>query len=311
MGRLKFEYGITLGYLLLGGLWIIFSDKLLLHFVHRADVLSQLQTYKGWFYVLITAILLYFLLKSHLKKLRNAEMKAKESDHLKSVFIQNISHEIRTPMNGILGFTGLLYDQTMNQHQRAYLEKIRLSTDRLLTVVNEILDISMIETGMVTIYESRINLNEFLQEIHSSFQPFVKEDINLTLKKGLSDNSSMITTDEIKLRQILNNLIENALKFTEKGFVEFGYTIREKQIEFFVRDSGIGIPVSLHAKIFEPFHKFEYSKKKLFDGVGLGLSISKGIVSVMKGKIRVESEENKGSSFYFTIPYNAGINTNM
>src|ERR1035437_8281836 len=179
MQKLKFEYRIIAGYIIIGGLWIIFSDKLLNYFIRDPDLLTRIQTFKGWFYVLITAILFYTILKSHLIKIRNAEQKAIDSDRLKTAFLQNISHEIRTPMNSILGFFGLLKDKNTSDTEKTdYLEMISKSSDQLLNIVNEVLDISLNDTG--------IGIDsEFHQKIFERFHKVEQENIRLYEGVGL------------------------------------------------------------------------------------------------------------------------------
>ena len=304
MLKFKFEYRIIAGYIIVGGIWIIFSDKVLNYFIGEADLMTRMQTYKGWFYVLITAVLFYALLKSHLVKIRNAERKAIDSDRLKTAFLQNISHEIRTPMNSIVGFSQLLQDKTITEtDENEYLEMISKSSDQLLNIVNEVLDISLIETGNISINKKRVRLNSLLDEIYQSHKSQIKNNIEFTLTKGLSDPLSTILTDEIKVAQILNNLISNAIKFTDKGQIKFGYSLANKELIFFIVDTGIGIDSEFHDKIFERFLKVDKENIRLYDGVGLGLAICKGNVDLLKGRIWLESRPGEGSSFFFTIPY--------
>ena len=305
MRKIKFEYKITVAYAIIGGVWILFSDKLLLVFIGNSEGLTRMQTYKGWFYVIITALLFYSFLKRHLVKIREAEQKAKENERLKTAFLQNISHEIRTPMNGIIGFTGLLNNDDLSEEQKKqYLEIITTSTNRLLKIVNDVIDISLIETGTDQSYEGRLHLNNFLDELYSSTMPLMKGEIELVMTKGLSDDLSIILTDEAKIRQVMNNFISNAIKFTDKGYIRFGYVLKDEMIELFVEDTGIGIAPSLHTKIFEAFHKADIGISKLYEGVGLGLAICKGNAELLGGKIWVKSELKKGSVFYLLIPYN-------
>lgn len=304
MRKIKFEYRITAAYLIIGGIWIVFSDKLLNFFISDAHLLTEVQTYKGGFYVIITAVLFYSFLQKHLVKIRLAEQKAIQSDRLKTAFLQNISHEIRTPMNGIIGFSGLMADEDLSEEQRSqYLEMIVGSSNRLLKIVNEVLDISMIETGNISAREEAVNLNELLDEVYYSHQTVIRNEISFTFKKGLADTSAIILTDETKIRQILDNLLDNAIKFTTKGLIKFGYILNNNELEFFVEDTGIGIPPELHDNIFDRFHKAEKDTTSFYDGLGLGLSICKGNLELLKGKIWVESAPNMGSSFYFSIPY--------
>jgi signal transduction histidine kinase len=304
MHRLKFEYRITAAYLIIGWIWIIFSDKVLGWLIRDPDLLTRIQTYKGWFYVLITAILFYSFLKNHLIKIRNAEKKAIESDKLKTAFLQNISHEIRTPMNSIVGFSELLRDNDVSkEEENEYLELISNSSHQLLNLVNEVLDISLIETGNTTTNNKKVHLNRLLEELYHSLKFMIKNDISFSVAKGLSDSLSIIITDETKVRQILDNLLNNAVKFTEKGYIRFGYTLKNEELEFFVEDTGIGIDADFHNKIFDHFRKIDQDNIKLYEGIGLGLAICQGNVKLLKGKIWIESEQGKGSKFFFTIPY--------
>lgn len=304
MQKIKFEYRILAGYIIVGGLWIIFSDKLLNYFIKDSDLLTKIQTVKGWFYVIITGALFYLVLKSHLIKIRHAEQKAIDSDRLKTSFLQNISHEIRTPMNSIVGFSELLKDQqTTEPEKMQYLDMISKSSDQLLNIVNEVLDISLIETGNISVNKKKVNINSLMDEIYLSFKPLINSNIAFSVNKGLSDPLSIILTDVIKVRQVLNNLLANAIKFTEKGQIRIGYSLVNNDLEFFVEDTGIGISNDFHEKIFDRFNKVSTDGIRLFEGVGLGLAICKGNITLLNGKIWLKSEPGSGSSFFFTIPY--------
>jgi signal transduction histidine kinase/ActR/RegA family two-component response regulator len=304
MQNMKFEYRFIAGYIILGGLWILFSDKLLNYFIHDPDLLTEIQTFKGSFYVIVTAIIFYIILKTHLIKIRDAEQKAIDSDKLKTAFLQNISHEIRTPMNSIIGFSGLLKDKNSTELEKVqYLDMIAKGSDQLLNIVNEVLDISLIETGNLRVNKQRLHLNNLMDDSYNLFKPIVKKDIAFTAEKGLPDPLSIILTDTTKVRQVINNLLNNAIKFTDKGFIHFGYFLKNNELEFYVEDSGIGIDQAYHNKIFERFLKVGLENKRLYDGVGLGLAICKGNIDLLKGRIWLESKPDEGSRFYFTIPY--------
>ncbi len=240
-----------------------------------------------------------------------AKKKAEESDELKSAFLANMSHEIRTPMNGIVGFSKLLTSEKLDKAKKIkYSQIIRDSCDQLLSLVNDILDISKIETGQLQLFTSETNLNEFLSKIHLFHQPIAR-DTGLSMKmiRGLPDDKSMVVIDEQKMKQILDNLIGNALKFTSKGFIHFGYRIDEDRIQFFVQDTGIGIEKKYQEQIFQRFGQADNIMKGITRGTGLGLSISKGLAELMGGKIWVESQPGQGATFYFTIPYRPVKNT--
>jgi PAS domain S-box-containing protein len=235
-----------------------------------------------------------------------ARQKAEVSDRLKSAFLANMSHEIRTPMNGIIGFSEMMADPDLSAADRNEYAKIIIDSSRqLLAIVNDILDISRIEAGLVFLAKEIVCVNEMINALFSFFEPQVAFK-NLILKpvKSLGDRESDIKTDKTRLRQILTNLLNNALKFTEKGKIEFGYTVQEGWLQFYVQDTGIGIPADLHEKIFEPFRQAELEISYQYGGTGLGLSISSKLAELLGGKIWVESEPGKGSVFYFTIPYN-------
>ncbi len=244
--------------------------------------------------------------------------KAVEADNLKSTFLANMSHEIRTPMNGILGFSELLKSDDSGPEERAnYIDIIHQSGKQLMNIINDILDISKIEVGQIQINEENTSVNHILDELMVLFKPdTVDKGIELRLHKELDDNESVIRTDSVRLRQILSNLINNAIKFTKEGYVEFGYILvpgcdEETKdeipcIQFFVSDTGIGIPQNKREIIFDRFRQSDESHTRKFGGTGLGLAISKGFVELLGGKIWHESEEDKGSTFYFTIPYKIG-----
>lgn len=308
MKKFRFEYRFLVIYLIVGGLWIIFSDSALSNLISDIDILTRAQTYKGWFYVMVTAILFFALLKLHLEKLRKAEKDARESDRLKTAFLQNISHEIRTPMNGIVGFSQLLNTEDLSEEQRKeYTSIITKSSDRLLSVLNDVIDISLIETGKIKAKSDVFELNELMSELYEIFKPQVNEGINLRLSTGIEPGKSLITADRVKISQILYNLLNNAMKFTDRGTIHFGYGLKNNKLEFFVSDTGIGIDPGLHTVIFERFNKEDRSNKKMYEGIGLGLAICKGNLGILGGEIWLESEPGKGSTFYFNLPYNKAV----
>jgi len=244
------------------------------------------------------------------KTLIKAKEKAEESDRLKSAFLANMSHEIRTPMNGILGFTSLLQEPNLTgSEQQKYIEIIQKSGVRMLNTVNDIIDISKIEAGQVELSHSEVNITDHLKELHSFFKPeAIKKGIDLLLKTSVKDTHCKIVTDFEKFNSIVTNLIKNAIKFTNEGFIEYGYHTKNKneylELEFYVKDTGIGIPKDRQQAIFERFIQADINDKLAHQGSGLGLAISKAYAEMLGGKIWVESEEGKGSCFYFTIVSN-------
>ena len=238
------------------------------------------------------------------RELEIAKEKAEESDRLKSAFLANMSHEIRTPMNGILGFANILKKHEANlEEEDEYLEIIESSGQRMLNLINDLIDISKIEAGLMEVHLVNFNLNHLMYTIHKFFQPMIEQkEIEIEYRTSLPDADSDLISDENKLHQILVNLINNAIKFTEKGIIQFGYKVKGQELEFYVRDTGKGIGTDLVEKIFERFSQGEHSFDKQYEGAGLGLAISKALVELLGGKIWVESVLDEGTAFYFTHP---------
>jgi PAS domain S-box-containing protein len=242
-------------------------------------------------------------------ELIKAKEQAEESDHLKSAFLSNMSHEIRTPMNGILGFAELLKEPDLTgQQQQEYIHIIEKSGSRMLNIINDIIDISKIESGQMKVSVSETNVNDQIEYLYKFFK--IEADnkgLLLTVKNEHMTNKTIIFTDREKLYAILTNLVKNAIKYTSKGSIEFGCDfITGSVMQFFVKDTGIGIPETRQKAIFERFIQADIADKMARQGAGLGLAISKAYVEMMGGKIWVESEPGKGSTFYFTLPYNGG-----
>ena len=244
------------------------------------------------------------LVKVRTLELQLAKEKAEESDKLKSAFLANMSHEIRTPMNGILGFSQLLKQPDLSvQDKTNYIDTIDKSTNQLLNIITDILNISKIEAGQETTHPIAFNLNELLDEINSFFQPLANQrNLKLSINKNFSFATANIISDPVKLRQILNNLIGNAIKFTEKGTVEMNVSANNLRLIFSIRDTGIGIDPSLHEVIFDRFRQVELTHSRKYGGTGLGLSLAKTYIEMLAGSIKVDSEPGKGSTFTFEIP---------
>ena len=246
------------------------------------------------------------------KELIEAKEKAEESDRLKSAFLANMSHEIRTPMNGILGFAGLLkIPDLTGEKQQEYIRIIENSGKRMLNIITDIINISKIESGIVEVHVSESNINEQMQYIHDFFKAETdKKEILFSYHNLLASKDIIIKTDREKLYAILTNLVKNAIKFTTIGSIEFGCEKKGKNLEFYVKDTGVGIRQEQQSLIFERFRQGSESLSRDYEGAGLGLAISKAYVELLGGKIWVESEEKNllvgnagGSTFYFTIPY--------
>lgn len=243
------------------------------------------------------------------QELLRAKVKAEESDKIKTAFLANMSHEIRTPMNGILGFTQLLSSENLSrENQYEYIQAIDSNGKLLISLIDDIIDISKIETGHVKLNPESIQLNEFLDEI---FQNIIndslrkeKEKVQFILEKNLPDSDCTFEADPVRLRQVIYNLISNAIKFTSEGYIKVGYKLDPpSSLLFYVKDTGIGVHPQKLALIFERFIQADDSITRKYGGSGLGLAISKGLIELMGGKIWVESVQMKGSSFYISLPF--------
>ncbi len=239
------------------------------------------------------------------EELKAAKEKAEESDRLKTAFLTNLSHEIRTPMNGIIGFSELALSPGIPSEDRVeYNQIIASSCKQLLGVVNDIVDISKIESGIIEIHPRELSLNTLLKELFLHHRVEAKKrDLQLELVERSGERDDRIVTDRVKLRQILSNLIGNALKFTGRGKVSFGWTKKEDMVEFFVEDTGPGIDNSKLTRIFERFTQESPDISVKYGGTGLGLAIAKGYVEKLGGKISVRSEPGKGTRFSFNLPF--------
>ena len=248
--------------------------------------------------------------------LKNAKNKAEESDRLKSSFLANMSHEIRTPMNAIIGFSDLLVDPDVNDDEREELvTHINNNCNTLLHLIDDIIDLAKIEANELTIFNSDTSIRDIFIELYETYKEtrkkINKQHIDIKIQKDLLNKNFILKTDHLRFKQIMINLINNAFKYTETGQVEFGYKILKdtNTVEFFVKDTGIGIPGDKHQEIFKRFSKIETDKSKLYRGTGLGLTITQNLVNRLGGIIRVESEVNVGSTFYFTLPLKYGKQT--
>jgi len=237
--------------------------------------------------------------------LQAALVKAQESDRMKSAFLANISHEIRTPMNAIIGFSGMLNDaDTDNEIRENFTKIINDNCQQLLSIIDDLVDISKIEIGEISLDYSDVCLNSLMDALfHTYAVKAEKKGLVLFVSKGLNESESCVKADLGKLRQVMDNLLTNAWKFTSEGSIDFGYQLVNDHLEFFVKDTGIGIPPEYHESIFERFMKVEKHMFSIYRGTGLGLAISKAFVNTFGGDIHVISAPEKGSEFIFTMPY--------
>nr|WP_321496475.1 ATP-binding protein [uncultured Methanolobus sp.] len=279
--------------------------------------ISFFDQYRTELYIIIIALIIQFILISLLlvnrRILKNtqadliaAKEKAEDADLLKSQFLSNMSHELRTPLNGILGFSQLIVVSSPDEKCSHYASLIKKSGERLLLIIDDILDTSKIEADQLVIHKERFSINAMLDEIYSLFKiQFESKEppVDLILVKNIDDESSMLYCDEHRLRQIFNNLLGNAMKFTEKGKVEFGYDIKDGFMMFYVSDTGIGIQEDHYECVFGRFRQAHDASTRKYKGTGLGMSISKSLTELLGGSMTFESEVGVGTTFYFSIPY--------
>lgn len=237
-------------------------------------------------------------------ELQKAKEKAEESDRLKTAFLANMSHEIRTPMNGILGFSELLRDPDLTpEEQEEYLTLIEKSGARMLNIINDLVDISKIETGLVQLHLSYFNVNELCSYLHRLFQKELEaKGISMNFEQHHLTEEKLIFSDKEKVYAILTNLVKNAVKYTFEGSIEVGCKNIGENIEFFVKDTGIGIPKHRQTAIFDRFVQADIADRMAYQGAGLGLSIAKAYAEMLGGDIWLESEEAKGSTFWVRLP---------
>nr|WP_241507181.1 PAS domain-containing protein [Aquimarina sediminis] len=247
----------------------------------------------------ITNIKLYELELNRLKE------KAEESDRLKSAFLANMSHEIRTPMNGILGLAELLNEPKLSgDEQQLYLDLIKESGARMLNIIKDIIDISRIAADQVEISIDEVDINKQTKDLFELFKPQTdKKGIILSLSNGLPSDDAIIKTDKEKFNTVITNLIKNAIKYTNDGGIEFGYQKDNGVLQFYVKDTGMGIAKNRQKAIFERFVQANIEDRYALEGAGIGLSIAKAYVEMLEGEIWLESKEDQGSTFYFTLPY--------
>ena len=246
-------------------------------------------------------------------ELEKAKERAEESDRLKTAFLSNLSHEIRTPMNGILGFADLLSSEDLEaEDQQSYVSIIQQSGERMLSLINDLIDISHIETGQIKISKKEVNINQLLTRVFAFFKPLAEQSgLEFTLEKGLQEKDSFLLTDPTRVEQVLTNLLGNAIKFTKQGEISFGYKQTQNQLRFWIKDTGRGIPPDMTEAVFERFRQVDDSTYREEEGSGLGLAISKSIVELLGGEIGVISEIGSGSEFYFTLPMDLLANPSL
>lgn len=293
-------------YVVYARLWIYRPLNLITHILEseNSDAIQKLQQSAGEFSYIGVLFEDYF---NQRKTLEQAKMKAEESDKLKSAFLSNIAHEIRTPMHGILGFAEMLKTASLsNEQMREYIAIIEKSSARMLNTITDLIEISRIESGQTEINLSLLDIDGQVDSIYAIFKPEAdKKGIQLSVKNILETEGLHIRTDREKLDTILTQMLKNAIKYTKKGIIEISYMQKGDFIEYSVKDTGIGIENDKQQSIFGRFTQADNSLSKIYEGSGIGLSITKAYVEMLGGSIWVESEPGIGSTFYFTIPLEA------
>jgi len=253
------------------------------------------------------------ILRQEQEHLVKARLKAEESDTLKTAFLSNMSHEIRTPMNAILGFSNLLTQNAISdEDKKEFTDLIRVNANSLMSLVEDIIDISKMESGQFDIRNAPCYFHQILKEVYDIYNEELHRRgifaVKLYLKKGLTDDGVQILTDGVRLKKILMNLVGNAIKFTDKGYVEFGYTMEsEHHLRFYIKDTGIGLPEGAEEQIFSRFYKCPQNEEKLYGGIGIGLTIARHLVNHMGGEIWVEPRAAVGTTFCFTLPFQRAV----
>lgn len=320
----NFAARITILYILIGSIWILFSDRLMFFLFTDNHTLNLISIYKGSFYVLFTGALLFSLVLRELRKrnaieeqLKSAKDKAEESEKLKTAFLNNISHHIRTPMNAIIGFSELIVDPALSADEKiSFPGFIKKGIAHLIATIDDIIIVSQIQLGQLKREEYTTvdvtllieDLREFYQFQLETLKP--KKKLELVFQSELKPEEALIQADFKNLRQVLNRLLSNAVKYTDTGSIKLICSkLTSNELLFQVSDTGCGIPTSKKNVVFIAFRQVEEgNSNRKTEGSGLGLAIVKGLVELMNGRIWFESETGDGSSFYFTIPCgNPGI----
>jgi len=311
--KFSFEYKIALIYIIIGALWILFSDRLLLKFTKDLQQNNIISIYKGWFYVLVTGGLLYLLVKKESKK-RNrlynelllANKKALASERLQAAFLSNLSHYIRTPMNSILGFADLIQTRNINEEKRnRFLTLINEKSHQLLQTINNIIEISKIQAGQIKLENTEFSVNGMLNRLILIFEQEIKNKgskVRIYQNVDFINNKDIIFADYIKIYDTFSNLLSNAVNFTETGEIEINYIFKNNTCIFSVRDTGKGISDDKKKTLFLNFMQGRPDLQEVSAGSGLGLFLSANLAKLLGGKLWLDHSNADGSLFYFTVP---------
>jgi signal transduction histidine kinase len=311
--RVPFEYRITLTYIFFGALWILFSDKLVLNLTQEPQQFLMLSTYKGWLYVLITGILLYFLIKKEIVRRNNiqeqlsiAKHKAEEANNLKSAFLSNLSHYIRSPMNSILGFVDLLEkkDISPEKHQK-FLKHINDRSHHLLQTINCIIEISKIKEGLSEVSNTNFKIYDLLNDVlYEANLEIEQRNKRIQIKQSFSPirNDGVILSDRKIIFQILTQLLSNAINFSREGEITLGCYENENALLICIKDNGAGISADVQKILFTEFMYNNSQTYTLGEGAGLGLYLSHQLSKLIGAKLWLESTGSSGSKFCLSLP---------
>lgn len=311
--KISSEFKIALIYTAIGALWISFSDRILYSVVTDLEQAKKIEVFKGFLYVAITGILLYTLIRKELKRrnkilleLKEAKQKAEESDKLKTAFLANMSHYLRTPMNSILGFVDILKRRNLDEEKREkFLTIINEQSNHLLQFIDNIIEISKLQEGQTKVNTQDFSLNTLLKKIRLRYQTEIEHSdkaAKIELTCSLLSDDVIMYSDPDKIEYIFTNLLSNSIKFTKQGEIRFGYKVKDKDVEFFVFDTGIGIPTEKQELITQTFMLSDPELNQANTGIGLGLAITKGLVKLLNGELWLDNSSNKGTKFCFSIP---------
>lgn len=310
---LNIENRVAAVYIFFGAIWIIASDKVLLLFNFEAGFLTQIQTYKGWFFVIITGVLIHILIKAdrkqemQLKKdLNEAIIKSRESDRLKSAFLSNISHELRTPLNSILGFSELLKSPRIGCHEKdEYIDFINAGSNQLLAILNDLIEISKLESNLTQVDNKDFCIVSLLHELY----PIYKFELEMNSNKNLNfdlilpnDKPYLVKSDRFRVKQIITHFLSNAIKFTAKGSIQLGFEEKKDFVSIYVRDTGIGIAADKVHSVMKPFIQSDMTNSKKYGGVGVGLTLCKELSVLLNGEVTIISEVGKGTCISLNLP---------
>jgi signal transduction histidine kinase len=313
MKKIPFEYKITITYIILGAFWILFSDELVMYISREPETIQIISIAKGWFYVLVTGILLFYLVKKEIRRrndifneLLETKKKAIESDNLKSAFLANLSHYVRTPMNSILGFIDLLKSKnTSPEKYEGFLKIINDRSHSLLQTLNSIVEISKIQQGQYNIKKTPFKLNELLNDIKLSAEMELKQKNKPVIIKSSfcqPSGSDHLNSDREIVTQIVLNLVSNAINFTEQGEIEMSYSFTDDNCIISIKDSGNGVPVEKQSILFDEFMYHSSDTISKGEGAGIGLHLSARLAGLIKGKLWLESTGTTGSVFCLKLP---------